>query len=638
MTADAPRRRLRRSFGAAMRLGWQASPGLMLASAGLMAVASALPVAAAWASKLLVDGLAAGAVSSSRLSLLVAAVVGLGGIALLLNHLGGLAAAAQQRAITIQAEGRLYAAINAFPGLRRFEDPAFRDRIQHAERSAQVAPRAVTDLAFSLVRTVVTIGSFLAVVVAVWWPMALLLAAAAVPAVCTQATLARRKARTSEATMAQSRRRLQYQMLLTDLQAIKEIRLFGLGVLFQQRIAAALAETSRRELRTERGAALVQVALTLFGVVVTVAGAVVVVTQAAAGRLSAGDVLLFIAALGGVQAAFGGSVVQLASVGAVLYLFEHYLEVLAARPDLADGQAVPGPLRGAIVFEDVWFRYSEQADWALRGVSLRIEAGVATGLVGVNGAGKSTVVKLLCRLYDPDRGRITWDGVDLRDLRLAELRSRLGVAFQDHMTYELSAAENIGVGSVAHLADRDRIVGAAARAGADEPIAALPRGYDTMLTRLFSMDGPGDSGVMLSGGQAQRVALARSFMRDEAELFIHDEPSSALDALAANRVHEELEALRGDRAAVVISHRLAAMRTVGRIVVLDAGAVVEQGTHDELMSAGGAYARMFTAQAAGYQDERVDGPARGREGIAHGMATMGHGAGVPGVVHQWVQR
>ncbi|GGM84153.1 ABC transporter ATP-binding protein [Dactylosporangium sucinum] len=639
MTGDGPRRRLGRSLLAALRLGWRASPGLLLLSAGLTVLASALPAAAAWASKLLVDRLTRGEPDDGALVLLMAAVIGLGGVALLLGHLGAVATAAQQRAITIHAEGGLYAAISGFPGLRYFEDPVFRDRIQLAEQSAQVAPRAVSDVALSLVRTAVTIGSFLGVVIAVWWPMVFLLLAAAVPAILMQSVLARRKARTSEAIMSQSRQRLQYQMLLTDLEAVKEIRLFGLGGLFQRRIAGHLADTSRRELRTERGVALTQALLTLFSVVVTVGGAVVVVLQAAAGRLTAGDVLLFVAAVGGVQGAFGGSVVQLSSVGQALYLFGHYLDVTGTPPDLVDGDRDPGRLREGIEFHDVWFRYSEQAGWALRGVSLRIPAGVAVGLAGANGAGKSTIVKLLCRLYDPDRGRITWDGVDLRDLRLADLRRRMGVTFQDYVTYELSAAENIGVGAVAAIADRDRIRQAAARAGADDVIEALPHGYDTMLTRLFSMNGPQDSGVMLSGGQAQRVAVARSFMRPDADLFIHDEPTSALDPLAAEQVGGQLEALRGDRTAVVISHRLAALRSAATIVVLDAGEVVEQGTHDGLMTADGVYARMFSAQAAGYQDDRVDGPGLAmhngtQEGIAHEIGAMGFGPAVSGVVRR----
>ncbi|MFD0346136.1 ATP-binding cassette domain-containing protein [Kitasatospora aburaviensis] len=169
--------------------------------------------------------------------------------------------------------------------------------------------------------------------------------------------------------------------------------------------------------------------------------------------------------------------------------------------------------------------------WALRGVDLHLPHGRAVGLVGVNGAGKSTLVKLLCRFYDPERGRILWDGADIRTMPVDELRRRIGATFQDFMTYDLTAAENIGLGAPEHREDLDRIRAAAARAGIDRSLERLPRGYRTLLSRTFT-DEDEQNGVSLSGGQWQRVALARSLMREDAELLVLDEPSSGLDALA----------------------------------------------------------------------------------------------------------
>jgi ATP-binding cassette subfamily B protein len=274
-------------------------------------------------------------------------------------------------------------------------------------------------------------------------------------------------------------------------------------------------------------------------------------------------------------------------------------------------------LRDGIRLHDVWFRYGATRPWTLRAVGLHVPAGSAVALVGRNGAGKSTLVKLLCRFYDPTRGAITWDGVDLRDLDPAELRARIGAVFQDYMSYDLTAHENIGLGDVRRIGDRDGVTAAARLAGAHDAVAALPRGYDTMLSRAFHGDPPGDGaapdagstgddgsgGVLLSGGQWQRLALARGMFRDDVDLMILDEPSSGLDAEAEHRVHAQLTAHRTGRTSLLISHRLGAVRDADRIVVLDGGRVAESGPHAKLMARGGVYAGLFDLQASGYRRE-----------------------------------
>jgi ATP-binding cassette subfamily B protein len=242
----------------------------------------------------------------------------------------------------------------------------------------------------------------------------------------------------------------------------------------------------------------------------------------------------------------------------------------------------------------------------LRGLQLTIRRGDAIGLVGVNGAGKSTLVKLLCRFYDPQRGRITWDGVDLRQISVEALRRRLSVTFQDFQTYDLTVAENIGIGDLVHLADRDRVHAAAEMAGVDPAIRCLPSGYDTLLSRIFFDDGTGNTGVQMSGGQNQRLALARTLMRSNADLLILDEPSSGLDAAAEHELHEAMRRYRSGRTSLLISHRLGALRNATAIAVLSDGVIAEMGTHDELMTHGGLYTTLFTLQAADYQDDRVE--------------------------------
>jgi ATP-binding cassette subfamily B protein len=263
-----------------------------------------------------------------------------------------------------------------------------------------------------------------------------------------------------------------------------------------------------------------------------------------------------------------------------------------------------GPLRRGIELRDVWFRYGEDRDWVLRGVSAELPFGQATGLVGVNGAGKSTLIKLLCRLYDPQRGTITWDGTDLRELDPDELRARLAVTFQDFLTYDLTVAENIGLGDLRGFTDRERITGAAAQVGLDPAVRRLPHGYDTIVSRTFSA-ADGTDGALLSGGQNQRLALARTLMRGDADLLVLDEPSSGLDAEAEHRIHQVMQAYRRGRTSLLVSHRLSAVREADQILVLEAGQVAERGTHDELMTAGGTYARLFGRQAGGYQDHRL---------------------------------
>jgi ATP-binding cassette subfamily B protein len=237
-------------------------------------------------------------------------------------------------------------------------------------------------------------------------------------------------------------------------------------------------------------------------------------------------------------------------------------------------------------------------------LNLTIPCGQTVALVGHNGGGKSTLVKLLCRFYDPTRGQILWDGVDIRDVSPIDLRARMGAVFQDFVEYELSVEENIAVGDLAAAAEPGRIDAAARDAGIHEKIESMPRGYRTMLSRAF-VDEEAETGVDLSGGQWQRIALARAFLRHDRDLMILDEPSAGLDPQAEHQVHTRLRMLRASRTSLIISHRLGAVRDADRIVVLADGAVAEEGTHAELMAAGGQYAELFEHQAAGYREAEV---------------------------------
>ncbi|MDP9033954.1 MAG: ATP-binding cassette domain-containing protein, partial [Myxococcota bacterium] len=259
------------------------------------------------------------------------------------------------------------------------------------------------------------------------------------------------------------------------------------------------------------------------------------------------------------------------------------------------GETVTAPRATGIAFENVGFRYPGKDAWALRHVDLMIPAGESLALVGENGAGKTTLVKLLTRLYEPSEGRILLDGRDLRDWDLAELRRRFGVLFQDYNQYQLKVRENVGVGSVDHLEDEPRIERAVENGGAGELVKGLATGLDAPLGRWFQ------DGTELSGGQWQKIALARAFMREEADILVLDEPTAALDAEAEHAVFERFRALAEGKTTIVISHRFPTVRMARTIVVLDHGDIVERGTHDELVARGEKYARMFDLQAAGYR-------------------------------------
>jgi ATP-binding cassette subfamily B protein len=594
-----------RSAGAALALGGRAAGGRAAIVLILTVVASTAPVLAAWCTKLVIDGLTSGAASPARLMTFVAVAAGIAAAGTVLGYATGFLTLRMQNLIILHVQDGLYDRINKFVGLRQFENPAFADRLRLAEDAAKDAPAVLALFAVTTVRSAVTLITFAGVLIAIWPPMALLLAIVTAVAATAQLKLAQRQAHVAQATMATQRRQLMYQLLLTDLRSAKEIRLFGVGGLFRSRMIDALRSATEAELRVQRRSSLLQSMMALLGAVATAAGSVIVIYRAALGTLTAGDLTLFIAAATAVQGAAFSVISQLQVAVRSTQLFSNYLEVIKAPPDLPDGTAEPGPLTTAIVLEDVWFRYDPDGPWILEGVHLDIQAGQAVGLVGLNGAGKSTLVKLLCRFYDPERGRITWDGTDIRDFNAAGLRRRVGATFQDFQTYDMSLSDNIGMGDFDRLDDRPGIRRAAALAGIDDTVMALPCQYDTLLSRVFFNDSTGDRGVQLSGGQNQRVALARALMRSDADLLILDEPSSGLDAEAEHALHETMRADRAGRTSLLISHRLGALREADLIAVLSDGVIAEQGTHDELMARRGAYAELFALQAANYQDTRV---------------------------------
>jgi ATP-binding cassette subfamily B protein len=254
----------------------------------------------------------------------------------------------------------------------------------------------------------------------------------------------------------------------------------------------------------------------------------------------------------------------------------------------------PRPIKDGFQFEKVAFSYPGSDRAVLHNIDLRIAKGEKIAIIGANGAGKTTLVKLLARLYEPTEGRILLDGVDLRDYAVEDLRREIGVIFQDYMRYDLLVKENIGFGNLDRLTDRSAIETAARKGQASEMIARLPDTYDQVVGRRF------EGGVNLSGGEWQKIALARAYMRD-AQVLILDEPTATLDARAEYEVFLRFAELTQGRTSVLISHRFSTVRMADRILVLSGGQISEQGSHQELVGAGGLYAELFELQAAGYR-------------------------------------
>jgi ATP-binding cassette subfamily B protein len=526
--------------------------------------------------------------------------------AALMPQLFAYLSAQQARRFELAMQDRTYRAVNSFPGISRLENPTFHDKIRVVQTLTTSAPNSLVPGICAVGQSLITAATMLIALQVVSPLLTFFVAGFSLPAIFAQFALRKRRADVEWQNLPDNRRQIFYSDLLTERKAAKEIRVFGLGDFLQDRmrrhmhsVHAQRQAMSKLTLRTES-------ALMLLTVVVTTLGTFWVVRRASSGTISIGDVSLFIGGVASVQGSISGVVTRLADIFEILTLFGHYEDIVAAGPDLALAESPrPAPaLRSGIHIRDVWFRYDANHRWILRGLSMHIPAGSAAALIGLNGSGKSTLVKLLCRLYDPDRGIITWDGIDIREMSPEQLRDRIGAVFQDYMTYDLTAAENVGLGDLSRLDDRASLRQAAALAGIDGTLASLPAGFDTMLSRIYitgkQRNDPG-AGVLLSGGQWQRVAVARGFMRSDRDLLILDEPSAGLDAEAEHAIHRQLASMRWGRTSLLISHRLASVRDADVIFVLADGRIAEAGTHDELMAAGDRYQTMFALQASGYQ-------------------------------------
>jgi ATP-binding cassette, subfamily B, bacterial len=477
-----------------------------------------------------------------------------------------------------------------------FEDPVFYDKMERARRQTTSRLGMLAMLA-SMAQQFVTLLSLSAGIV--WFSpwFLLILIAALIPAFLGES----RFAMLSYSLLYRwtpERRELDYLRLLgaSNLSA-KEVKIFGLGGHLAER-ARVLFE---RYFAENRALALKRAATgTLLNLLPTAGyyGAYAwILFRALNGSLTIGDLTFLVGAFsrsrGLIEQLFSSfnNIAEQALFIEDLFAFFRTEPGIVSKPDALPA---PRPIRTGFEFRDVSFSYPGSERRVLDQVSFRFDAGERIALIGENGAGKTTLVKLLARLYDPTGGAILLDGVDLRDYRVEELRSEVGVIFQDYMRYDMRAFENIGFGRVEQHQDRDRVSTAAAKAYANSVIDTLPQGFEQMLGRRF------DGGVDLSAGQWQKIALARAYMRD-AQVLILDEPTASLDARAEYEVFLRFADLTRGKMAVLISHRFSTVRMADRILVLENGRILEQGSHEALLSLGGRYSELFELQAAGYR-------------------------------------
>ncbi len=585
------------------KLTWQASPFLTITITLVTLLSGLLPTATAYIAKLLIDSVVAAIQGHGTKSAIV-------GVALF--QFGVLVLTALSQALTTYGQSLLQERMTltirhqvmdhaSKLHLSYFEGSASYDMLRQAAQEAPTRPLSMMNSALGLIRTAITFGSMIALLVSVSPLLALVALVAPIPAFISQSKYGAR-AFWLTLMMSPLKRRMDYlsSLVTTDTYA-KETKLFGLGPYFVdrfQRLGQVFYDRQRTLTRKR------SVSATSWGLLSTAAGSAIalyIALEAVGGRLTLGDLALYTAAAASVQTSVQGLFTAFSGMYENNLYLDTLYRFLGTKPEIVappEPRPLPSTVEGHIQFEEVSFTYPGVVEPALDNVSFEIRPGETVAVVGRNGAGKSTLFKLLCRLYDPTDGRILLDGVDIREYDPVELRQRISAMFQDYVTYQGTAAENIGLGDLTHLVDRERIEESAKRAGADERIERLPSGYDSPLGRWF------DQGVSLSGGEWQKIALARAFLR-EAPILILDEPTSALDAQAEHDLFSRLRELSEGRTTLYISHRFSTVRQAERILLLEHGKVAEYGTHDELMAAKAGYADLFSLQAAAYLDEAV---------------------------------
>ncbi len=584
----------------ALRLVWTTDKRLTFILAALTILAGVLPGAIAFIGKLIVDAVVLAVETDSAADRwLVIKWIAVEAVLVVLM-------AAIQRALMV-SQSLLRALLGQRVNvmilekaqtleLSHFEDSEFYDKMTRARREASSRPLSLVNRTFGLVQNGITLLTYGWLLVQFSWLAVAGLVVAALPAFFVETYFSGAAFRLFRWQVPETRKRNYLEWLLAREDYVKEVKLYGTGELFLDRYREIFEKLFAEDklLTLKRGlwgfllGALSSLAF--YGAYAWIGW------SAAMGWITLGGMTMYLMIFKQGQSSIAASLTAIGKMYEdILYLSNLY-EFLDEKIDTNDGIALSGPTPGdGVRFEDVSFVYPGQAIPAVDQISLQLRPGEKLALVGENGSGKTTLIKLLTRLYTPTSGRILLDGRDLNEWQLDALRQRIGVIFQDFVRYQLKVGENIGVGDVARIESRDQQQAAAEKGMAHPFIDSMDSGYDTQLGRWFK------DGRELSGGQWQKIALSRAFMRTQADILVLDEPTSAMDAEAEARIFNHFREVTQKQMAILISHRFSTVRMADQIIVLDKGKVIERGSHEELIQLNGKYAHLFAIQAKGYQ-------------------------------------
>jgi ABC-type multidrug transport system fused ATPase/permease subunit len=586
--------------GRAVALVWSTDRSLTLALAVCTLFAGLLPAAIAYVGKLIVDGVVLAA-QSGFIQHRWQALGYLGIEAILVVLLSGCRqglALCQSllRVLLGQRVNELILEKALTLDLAHFEDSEFYDKMSRARREASSRPLSLVGRTFGLVQDTLSLITYAGLLLKFSGWAVVILMLAAIPVFIGETRFAGEAFRLFHWRAPETREQHYLETLIAREDFAMEVKLYQLGGMLLGRYRRIFQRLygEDRDLTLRRS--IWSYLLGLLSTGAFYATYVWIVLEAIAGAISLGDLTMYLVVFRQGQTTFSSI---LSAIGGMyedsLYLSNLY-EFLEQDIPQPSGSAVQGTKPGdGLRFEQVSFHYPGSDQLALKQVSLHLKPGEKLAIVGENGSGKTTLIKLLTRLYTPDSGRILLDGLDLQEWDLTVLQRRIGVIFQNFVRYQFSVGENIGTGDVDRLEDPALWQQAAEKGTAHSFIAELPDRYWTQLGRWFK------SGRELSGGQWQKIALSRAFMRSRADILVLDEPTSAMDAEAEVKVFNHVRSMTQHQMAILISHRFSTVRMADQILVLAGGEVVEQGTHEQLLQAGGRYAHLFSLQAAGYQ-------------------------------------
>ena len=588
-----------RNVPAVLRFVWESGRSVVILGLVARVIASLLPPALFWVSKLIIDTIFQIVTThqpiSTRLWWLVgvefAIAVSMGLVGRLIDYLDALLSGKYTNHVSVRVMEHA-----ASLDLLAYEDPVFYDRLERARVQATDRLFMIQAIGRLIQQVITTITLSISIMVFSPW-LLLLLIVGVIPAFIGETHFAF-LGYAKNFRQTPIRRQLDYLRVLGgSKEAAKELKLFGLRNFLTGRFKGLSDQVYEEDISLARRKVIAGSALSAIGTAGYYTAYVYAVWRTVTGVFSFGTLTLLANAIREASSNLQQTFSTLSTIADQALFLTDLIAFFEMQPSIRskpNALPAPQPIRRGFEFQNVSFRYPGSSRLVLNGLDFHLPPGERVALIGENGEGKTTIVKLLTRLYDPVEGRVLLDGTDLREYDLEDLYREIGVIFQDFMRYEMTARENIAVGRIEQVHDLDSLQRSAQKSMADEVVAKLPAGYGQMLGRRF------DGGVDLSGGEWQKVALARAYLRD-AQVLILDEPTSALDARSEYEVFQRFAELTAGKMALFISHRFSTVRMADRIVVLEKGRIAEEGNHDALTSLGGRYAEMFELQAASYR-------------------------------------